>query len=99
MPFSYKVHRSGSDTILAVADSDVVGRKFSDREKEIEISNEFYNEQKADAGTIARLAKEATIINAIGKKAVELLIDKGLVKGEETVEVCGLPHAQVFVIR
>ena len=99
MHFSYKVHRTGSDTLLAVTDSDIVGKSFSDKSREIMINPDFYEEKKGDAGTVAKLAKEATIINAIGKKAVDLLIDKGVVKSEETTEVCGLPHAQVFVIR
>ncbi len=99
MPFSYKIHKTGSEVLLAVADSDLVGKTFFDKEKEIEVSKEFYGDKRGDAGTIASMAKEATIVNAMGRNVVDLLIDKGIVQSEETVEVCGIPHAQVFLIR
>ena len=97
--FSYKVHKTGSDTLLAVADSELIGKSFADKEKEITIDADFYEEGKADAGTVANLTQDASIINAIGKNIVNLLIDTGLVQSEDTVEVCGVPHAQVVLIR
>lgn len=99
MPFSYRIHRLGDDILLAVADSDIVGKSFSGNGNSLFVNPEFYFEKKADARTIAKLAEEATIVNAIGKRVVALLLEKGVVKAEETVEVCGLPHAQVFAIR
>lgn len=95
---SFKIHRQGDDVLLAVADSDLIGKKFSEKKLEITISEEFYGSEEADEKKIADLIAGATIINAMGPRAVNALVKCGIVKSGDTTKVCGLPHAQVVCV-
>ena len=48
MQFTYKIHKQGDDTLLAVADSDLIGKSVSKGEVEIDISEEFYGTETAE---------------------------------------------------
>ena len=96
--FSCKIHKSGNDVILAVADAEIVGKRFSDGKTDIIVSHEFYSEEQAGAPEVLALVKSATSVNAIGERIVGLFLKNGLVKKKETVCIGGLPHAQIFRI-
>jgi hypothetical protein len=98
MPFVFKVHKHGNDTFLAFADSELIGKTLKHGDHAVSVSAEFYGGDEADEKAIEELLKSATVINAIGKRAVGLLISEGLVKENETVKVDGVPHAQIFVM-
>jgi len=98
MKFSYKIHRSGSDALLAICDDSILGKSFENSENEITINPEFYHEEFADEKTILKRIKEATIVNAIGKETVELLLKNKIAQKSEIINVCGLPHAMIVSI-
>ena len=96
--FSYKIHRSENDTVLAVADSDIVGKKFSRGGLEINVSREFYSESEASESVLIELMQDVTIVNAIGERAIAMLVKNKLVDKADVANVCGLPHAQIICL-
>jgi len=98
MVISYKLHKSWNDTLLAIADAELVGESFSQNSFVLTVSKEFYSETIADEQAIASLAKSATIINAIGEKSIAILKKCKLISEHEIKIICGLPHAQIFSI-
>lgn len=98
MEFCYKVYRVQKDTLLAVCDADIVGRVLDKDGLDIEIKENFYSDEKCGSRKIMWLSREATIINAVGRNIVDLLIKEGLVDGNNVLKVKGVPMAQMVKI-
>ena len=98
MLFSYRIFRTGNDVLLAVCDSDLLGKSFEEGEMQIEVTD-FYRESLGDAGKIMELAGEATIINAVGNNIIRLLIENNAVDSSGVIEIGGVKHAQIVTIK
>jgi hypothetical protein len=98
MKFYYKLHKSGSDILLAVSDMDLVGKSFSDGEVVFSVTSEFYGNSVASEKEIISFVKNAVMVNAVGKNIVSFLKDNELIAENGAKIICGLPHAQIFVI-
>ncbi len=96
--FSYRVFRQDSDTLLAIADRSVVGKKFEEGELGIFVSPEFYHEKTCSGGGAKKLIKSATIVNAVGADIVGLLVKEKVVASEKILTISGIPHAQVVKV-
>lgn len=96
--FAYRVFRQGEDVLLAIADAELIGNTVGDETITIEISGEFYGTESCDAARASDLLADATIINAVGKKTIALLVSKGLVDGDRILTIGGVPHAQVVSV-
>jgi hypothetical protein len=93
--FSFKVFEQGADTLLAIADVSILGKTFEKDGLEIVINKDFYHEGFCSADEIVAKAGEATIINAMGKDVVELLVKNGIADSQGMLNPCGVPHVQV----
>lgn len=93
--FSCKIHNCG-EKMAAIADTDIIGKALTDT---IEVTKDFYGNASMDAGEVLLLLRGCTIINAIGKESVKLLVKEGLVDPESVLEIGGVPHAQVIYTR
>ena len=98
MAFSYKVHAAAGQSILAIADSDVVGRAFEEGELSIEVRRDFYGGNLCSEKEIRELAASATMINAVGRKIVALLVRDGTVDKSMVFEIRRVSHAQAIKI-
>jgi len=94
--FYYKTFRSGSNFLLAICDEDIVGKTIKQGDIEFKITETFYKDEKCSSGKIKSLSREATIINAVGKNIIKLLIEEGLIDNERILEVEGVPIAQMM---
>jgi len=96
--FSYKIFREGADILLAVSDASILGKTIKENDIEIIISEDFYFDKFADETEIMEQIEKATIVNAIGKEIVDLLIKNKLVEKDSVLWIQGIPHAQVVCI-
>ncbi|MEK6888018.1 MAG: DUF424 family protein [Candidatus Aenigmatarchaeota archaeon] len=92
--FSYNIFKQNKDVLLAICDEDILGRTFSDGELEITIS-EFYKGKNCDIADAIKLAKNATIINAVGKNIINILIEKKFVDASSVLQIGETSHVQV----
>ena len=96
--FVYKVHTHGSDRLLAIADSALIGNTFSQGDLEITISNNFYGSEKCSAEKALQLSRSATIINAMGNDIVALLAENNIVDKKNVLIIDKIMHAQVVTV-
>lgn len=99
MKFSYSVFKHDEETLLAVSDADIVGKTFEERDLQLDVSKEFYGSKTGDKKEIIKLLKDATMINAVGKEIISLLVQKDIIEKKSTIEIGGVPHAQIISIR
>ena len=97
--FSYRLYRQDSDVLLAISDSDIVGETFSEGDLEISVHKEFYHEHACDSSKALDLVKSSTIINAVGKKIISMLIEGKFVEDSNILIISGVPHAQIVVVQ
>ena len=97
--FSYKLFKEHNDKLLAIADENLVGKSFAEGSDEITVSEDFYSENRCSEEDIIRIISEATIVNAIGKDIISLMIKENIIDEGKVLNICGVPHAQIVVIK
>jgi hypothetical protein len=91
---SYSVDK---ETIVAVCDSELIGRTFSEGELRLSINEDFYKGQPANEHEVIKALEEATIANLVGERAVTCGIDSGVVDKNCVIVIDGIPHAQMVL--
>lgn len=93
-----KIHKFGDREILAVCDEDIIGKTFEEKDLQINISNSFYKGEIKSDEEVFDLIEKFDNINLVGKKAVKLAIDNGIIDSESVIHIKGIPHAEIYVI-
>ncbi len=100
MKFRMKVYRVQGELLVAVCDSEIVGRTFRDEERglKLEIKESFYGKEEVDADNVREMLKKATIANISGERAVRLAVEEGIVDENRVLVIGECPHAQMVVL-
>ena len=96
--FRMRVYRVKGEILVAVCDSDIVGKTFKEGELKIEVKEGFYGESEFNEEEVENALKKATIANITGKKAVSLAIKIGIVDKDNVLKIGDCLHAQMVVI-
>lgn len=96
--FRLKVYRVRGEILVAVCDSDIVGKTFREGDLKIEVKEEFYGEREVGEEEVKRALQTATIANITGEKAVKFAIKIGIIDEENVIKIGGCWHAQMVVI-
>lgn len=89
-----KVHDTENGIIVVVCDSDLLGRKFEENDKQLDLSSDFYNGEEMDELEIADLIRNAHIIHLVGEKSISLGIKEEVIDRKNIIYVHGIPHAE-----
>jgi len=96
--YNYKIFEKGNENILAIADSEIIGKIFEEGMLKLEVKNDFYGTDKCDNKKIKDLIKGRTIINAVGKNIIKILEEEELIERKMILFVNGIPHVQIITI-
>lgn len=95
-----KIHNSYRQ-IVAVCDSELLGKQFEQGIKLLDVRESFYNgERKQEKEVIeimADLAKEDATFNIVGKKSVNCALKAGIITKQGIGQVQGIPFALVLM--
>jgi uncharacterized protein len=95
-----KVHQAYR-SVVAVCDSDLIGKKFEEGRAVLDVRDDFYRgEEKGEdeiASTIVDMAKEDATFNIIGKDSIKIALEVGLISEEGTKTIQGVPYALVLL--
>ena len=86
-------HSREGKLVLALCDESLLGKKFEEDNKILDLTSNFYNGVKTDEAEIKTYIPKAFTINAVGEQSVGLLIREGLVKREDTKKIDDIPFA------
>jgi len=90
-----KVYNTQGEVLLAACDDGLLGKKFEEGELQLEVSESFYGGERVTNDTFVDRLKAATIVNIVGREAVEIAAALGMVDRECLLEISGVPHAQI----
>ncbi len=93
--FSIRIFKTAGHIVLAVCDKELLGKEFKEGDKLLRIGS-FYAGENCDENKLKEIAKEATIINAVGEKAIKVLESMGLVHPEAIIKIKNIPHVQII---
>jgi hypothetical protein len=86
----------GRNVLLAVCDSELLGKTLREGKIVFKIKEEFYNGRKATVDEAMGMIDNSTIVNLVGKVCVEKAIAHGYVHPEAVIKIEGVPHAQIM---
>lgn len=92
------MHTQG-ETLLAAADTDVVGRDLREGVLHLKILKEFYGHVQVSEETFLSSMKICTIANLVGNRVVKIAIMEGFIDEENIIYIDGVPHAQFAVMQ
>jgi len=94
-----KKHRTQDGRLLlAVCDSELLGKVFEEGERQLDLGSDFFNGEEIDENAVLELMNLAYMINIVGKKSVDLAIQNDFVSKEQVLTVQDIPSAQVVNI-
>jgi len=89
-----KVHEKEGKVLIAAADSNLIGGKFSDGEKQLDLASDFYKGEEKTDEEAGDLLRNADYVNLVGEKAVNLGIKEGIIMQEHVISVENIPKEQ-----
>ncbi len=95
-----KIIKSYRD-IVAVCDSDLLGKKFEEGQFQLDVKESFYKGEEMDekkaAEVIIKMSGEDATFNIVGEKSVKVAIGTGIISKDGINKIQGIPFAMVFV--
>jgi hypothetical protein len=88
------VFRTPTDTLLAAADEELIGKVLRDEKFKLNVSENFYKEVLVEDNALRDLLSMCSIANLVGRRSVGLALDLGLISKENIIYIQGIPHAQ-----
>ncbi len=96
MPVFIKLYKSRRN-VIAVADEDLVGKKFEQGIRQLDVRESFYKGslyEEKDALKILELQlREEATFNIVGKESIALAIKAGIIQKGNMTKVKGIPFA------
>lgn len=93
---SIKIHQAYRE-IVAVCDSELLGKNFEDGETQLEVSEAFFKgEEMNEINAISLIREKATedaCFNFVGKRAVQAGIKAGIIDKDSVMKIKGIPYA------
>lgn len=96
--FRMKIYRVEKEILVAICDSELVGKEFEEGELRIEITENFYGKEEVGEEEVREALNMATIANISGERAVKLAISIGIVDENNVLKIEECWHAQMCTI-
>lgn len=91
------VIRRDEHVLVAVCDRELLGKKLSFGDVELEVRESFYGGRLTTVGEAIEIIRtEATIANLMGTDIVSEAIKAGLIHPDATISIGGVLHAQLI---
>ena len=92
-----KIHPTPQGSMVAVCDSELIGKVLSDRKRHLDLAaySSFYQGKKANAAQVASALRKAQNANLVGKKALKAAKSAGI-DISSAIEISGIPHLQAY---
>ncbi|AET65278.1 DUF424 domain-containing protein [Methanothrix harundinacea] len=90
-----KVHRIRGEVMVAVCDSELLGKTFDEGALSLTVEEAFFGEEVATVREVAEALAGASIANMVGEKAVACGIETKCIDGRNILKIDGVPTAQM----
>lgn len=95
-----KIHKAYRQ-ILAVCDDDLLGKRFEEGNKVLDVRENFFKGEKMGENELLKLmrdlVKSDVTFNIIGEKSVQIALKAGIISQEGVKKIKGIPYALVLL--
>jgi len=96
MQFSVRVTEYQKNMMLNICDVELLGKKITQDELNIHISESYYGERLVEKEEAKDLLKQSSIINMVGQETISLSIELGVGSENGIKKISGIPFLIVF---
>ena len=83
------------EDLIVVTDSNIIGKIFSEGNKQLDLTSEFYKGEEMDNLVVKELILGIRHIHLTGKESVAIGVEMDLVDASRILYVENIPHAEV----
>ena len=98
MQFSVRLTSYQKNTTLNICDVDLVGKKISKKNLQVDISKNYYGKEIIEKNEAENLLKNASVINMAGKEIISLSMNLGIGSEKGIKKISGVPFLIVYKI-
>ena len=91
-----KVHESQSRIVVAICDENLIGKTFSEGDKQLNITERFYKGEKKSDEEVIEIMEVADNLNLVGEKTINLALKNKIITKKSVIKIKNIPHAHVF---
>jgi len=95
-----KIHKS-LRTVIAICDSDLIGKKFEEGKRQLHIRENFYKDKEVNKEELIEILKRQSMedasFNIVGKESTRVALELGIIKKEGIHKIKGTPFALVLL--
>ncbi len=88
-----KIHENKGSEIIAVCDSDLLGKKFTEGKLHIDVNENFYKGKEMPRKSIIRILKACKNANIVGKESMKLALENSIIEETSIIRIKGVPIA------
>ena len=90
-----KIHKDQEGKeIAAVCDEDLLGKKFEEGNRQLDLTSNFYKGEVKSEDEIGDIMRNAYIVNLVGEKTIALALKEEVIEKGHIIKIAGIPHAQ-----
>ncbi len=95
-----KIHKSYR-TLVAICDSEIIGKKFEEGIMQIDLTGEFFKGDKKSESEVLEIIRDSVMedatFNIVGEKACSLALKTGIIEKKGIKRISGVPVALVLL--
>jgi hypothetical protein len=95
-----KIHKS-CRTVVALCDSELLGKKFEEGKRQIDIRETFYRGDEVNEEQAIKImqtqAREDATFNIVGKKSIDSALKAGIITKKGIAKIKDIPFALVLM--
>ena len=96
---SVKIHQS-DPKIIAICDAELIGKRFEDESRQIDINERFYRGEMMDEQKvkelIAKMVDDYCSFNIVGQRSIDVAMKVGIIDAKKIIYIKKIPVALVF---
>jgi uncharacterized protein len=92
---SFKEHEDG---VAALADSNLIGKKFEEGVLVLDVNEKFYKGEDVSKEKIVKVLTEYSNINLVGEQVIKIAVEEGFISQQDVKTIQGVPHVQIYSI-
>ena len=88
-----KEHIHNNRKLLAICDGDLIGKKYEEEEKILEVSKSFYHGSPMFEKDVLSLIEDNIMLNIVGEESVAFALKNKLINKKGIAKIKGVPYA------
>lgn len=93
-----KLHKKDGKTLAAVCDIELIGKKFEENGKQLDLTGDFFKGEERDEQEIGDIIRNADMVNLVGERAIKLGLQEEVIDNGHIIVIKGIPHAQAILL-